>query len=311
MAQKSTGFLPRNPNHFASPNRPGESNPPVKITNRHLNLLSVALLLPLCAFAQTAQPLPSAPSAVLAAQNEKLSQPAGDNFVFTPQSTATGPGGTLIEQPQDAALPLSLDDAIALGLERNVRLKYDRANQRADRGYTLGVFNALLPSLTFNAQSSAQELNLAAQGFKPALFAKFASSGLLPPGYKIATIVKVNTTQAQLSLDQVLFNATDIQLYRGTKHESQVVDLNLLADRGALVLIREHRQTALSERVGKLSDPSRQPQGELRDYGIGAQILLDLGIKDMVLLSNTRRTIIGLEGYGLNVVGRRAIEEIP
>ena len=98
------------------------------------------------------------------------------------------------------------------------------------------MFNALLPSLTFNAQSSAQELNLAAQGFKPALFAKFASSGLLPPGYKIATIVKVNTTQAQLSLDQVLFNATDVELYRGTKHESQVVDLNLLSDRGDLVL---------------------------------------------------------------------------
>jgi 3,4-dihydroxy 2-butanone 4-phosphate synthase/GTP cyclohydrolase II len=87
--------------------------------------------------------------------------------------------------------------------------------------------------------------------------------------------------------------------------------MRMIADegRGALVLIREHRQTALSERVGKLSDPSRQPEGELRDYGIGAQILLDLGIKDMVLLSNTRRTIIGLEGYGLNIVDQRAIEE--
>jgi 3,4-dihydroxy 2-butanone 4-phosphate synthase/GTP cyclohydrolase II len=87
--------------------------------------------------------------------------------------------------------------------------------------------------------------------------------------------------------------------------------MRMIADegRGALVLIREHRQTALSERVGKLSDPSRQPQGELRDYGIGAQILLDLGIKDMVLLSNTRRTIIGLEGYGLNIVDQRPIEE--
>jgi outer membrane protein TolC len=138
--------------------------------------------------------------------------------------------------PRTRRSPLSLDDAIALGLERNVRLKYDRANQRADRAMTLGVINALLPSLTFDAQSSAQELNLAAQGFKPALFAKFASSGLIPPGFKIATIVKVNTTQAQLSLDQVLFNATDIELYRGTKHETQVVDLNLLSDRGDLVL---------------------------------------------------------------------------
>jgi len=215
-----------------------ESNPQVKTTNCHLKLLTVALLLPPCALAQTTpQPLPQAPSAVLAEQNEKLSQPAGDAFVFKAPSTTDCPGGVLIEQPQDAALPLSLDDAIALGLERNIRLKYDRANQRADRGYTLGVFSALVPTLNFNAQSSAQELNLAAMGFKPALLAKFASSGLLPPGFQIATIVKVQTTQAQLSLDQVLFNATDLQLYRGTKHESQVVDLNLLADRGDLVLI--------------------------------------------------------------------------
>jgi 3,4-dihydroxy 2-butanone 4-phosphate synthase/GTP cyclohydrolase II len=45
----------------------------------------------------------------------------------------------------------------------------------------------------------------------------------------------------------------------------------------------------------------------LREYGIGAQILADLGVHEMVLLSNTQRTIVGLEGYGLNVVGRRDI----
>jgi 3,4-dihydroxy 2-butanone 4-phosphate synthase / GTP cyclohydrolase II len=89
--------------------------------------------------------------------------------------------------------------------------------------------------------------------------------------------------------------------------------MRMIADegRGALVLIREHRATALSERVGKLTNAVPRPPGELRDYGIGAQILLDLGIKDMVLLSNTRRTIIGLEGYGLNIVDQRPIEEPP
>jgi 3,4-dihydroxy 2-butanone 4-phosphate synthase/GTP cyclohydrolase II len=48
----------------------------------------------------------------------------------------------------------------------------------------------------------------------------------------------------------------------------------------------------------------------LRDYGIGAQILNDLGVHDMILLSNTDRQIIGLEGYGLNVVGRRSIDQV-
>ena len=79
--------------------------------------------------------------------------------------------------------------------------------------------------------------------------------------------------------------------------------------RGVVVLIREHRKTALAERVAQLGAGPR-PQGELRDYGIGAQILLDLGVKDMILLSNRRRTIVGLEGYGLNIVEQRAIPNI-
>jgi outer membrane protein TolC len=208
------------------------------VTISNPKLIAFALLLPLSlsfrAAAQTA--LPSDPSTLIADQNEKLTQTAGSSFTFTAAATTAGPGDLPIEQPQDTPLALSLDDAIALGLERNVRLRYDRANQRAVHGYTLGVVNALLPDLKFDAQSSAQEINLAGMGFKPALFAKFASSGLIPPGFKIATIVKVNTTQAQVSLDQQVLNATDFELYRGIKHESAYVDLNLLADRGDLIL---------------------------------------------------------------------------
>ncbi|MBO0710584.1 MAG: 3,4-dihydroxy-2-butanone-4-phosphate synthase [Acetobacteraceae bacterium] len=76
--------------------------------------------------------------------------------------------------------------------------------------------------------------------------------------------------------------------------------------RGVVVLIREHRKTALSERVAGLAGATRPPR-QLRDYGIGAQILLDLGVKNMVLLSNTRRTLVGLDGYGLNIVDQRPI----
>ncbi len=47
---------------------------------------------------------------------------------------------------------------------------------------------------------------------------------------------------------------------------------------------------------------------DLRDYGIGAQILVDLGLKDLRLLTNNPRKIIGLEGYGLRVVERVPIQ---
>jgi 3,4-dihydroxy 2-butanone 4-phosphate synthase/GTP cyclohydrolase II len=77
--------------------------------------------------------------------------------------------------------------------------------------------------------------------------------------------------------------------------------------RGVVVLIREPLPTSLSDRVRAREGDGPAANPELRDYGVGAQILLDLGVRDMILLSNTKRTIVGLEGYGLNVVGQRAI----
>jgi len=47
----------------------------------------------------------------------------------------------------------------------------------------------------------------------------------------------------------------------------------------------------------------------LREYGIGAQILADLGVSEMTLLTNSHRNVIGLEGYGITVVGERPIPE--
>jgi 3,4-dihydroxy 2-butanone 4-phosphate synthase / GTP cyclohydrolase II len=82
------------------------------------------------------------------------------------------------------------------------------------------------------------------------------------------------------------------------------------AGRGVVVMIREHRPTALAERVRLLAAGTPRPQRELRDYGIGAQILLDLGVKNMILLTNSRRTVIGLEGYGLNIIEQRPIPNV-
>src|SRR5271163_614673 len=79
------------------------------------------------------------------------------------------------------------------------------------------------------------------------------------------------------------------------------------AGRGVVVLLREARPTSVSERLKARLGNRPDATNELRDYGVGAQILLDLGVREMILPSNTKRTIIGLDGYGLTLVGQRAL----
>jgi 3,4-dihydroxy 2-butanone 4-phosphate synthase/GTP cyclohydrolase II len=52
-------------------------------------------------------------------------------------------------------------------------------------------------------------------------------------------------------------------------------------------------------------------KADLRDYGVGAQILRDIGVRKIRLLTNNPKKIVGLEGYGLTVVARMPIETSP
>jgi 3,4-dihydroxy 2-butanone 4-phosphate synthase/GTP cyclohydrolase II len=81
---------------------------------------------------------------------------------------------------------------------------------------------------------------------------------------------------------------------------------------GVVVLINrpapDHASGAIRglERDRPAADDSDMP-AEQRDYGVGAQILAELGVHDMVLLTNTRHALVGLEGYDLSIVGERPI----
>ncbi len=75
---------------------------------------------------------------------------------------------------------------------------------------------------------------------------------------------------------------------------------------GIIVVIRDTSPDRLSK---QMLARSKAPTGDMdqRDYGIGAQILVDLGVHDMILLTNSHKTFVGLDGYGLNVVEERRI----
>jgi len=77
--------------------------------------------------------------------------------------------------------------------------------------------------------------------------------------------------------------------------------------RGVVVLLRTTRPTFVSDVVTRkvAEDIDRR---RVKEYGVGAQILLDLGVKDMILLTDTpEKKIVALEGYDLNIVGTHAI----
>ena len=77
--------------------------------------------------------------------------------------------------------------------------------------------------------------------------------------------------------------------------------------RGVIVLIREPLTVVLAEQRRRAGEPIEPSGQELRDYGVGAQILLDLGVKEMVLLSNSQKSVVALEGFGLSIVAQKPV----
>jgi 3,4-dihydroxy 2-butanone 4-phosphate synthase/GTP cyclohydrolase II len=79
------------------------------------------------------------------------------------------------------------------------------------------------------------------------------------------------------------------------------------AGRGVVVLLRNTRPTFVSDAVLRRA-PDDIDRRRVKEYGVGAQILLDLGISNMILLTDTpEKKIVALDGYGLNIAGTHAI----
>lgn len=101
----------------------------------------------------------------------------------------------------------------------------------------------------------------------------------------------------------------------GEEHEragllSRSMELIAAEGTGVIVVINKPMQGMVT-RFMQLRAEGKQAGApeveELRDYGGGAQILTELGVHDMILLTNTHHTLVGLDGYGLSIVGERSI----
>ena len=136
-------------------------------------------------------------------------------------------GDVVVERATPGALPLSIDEAIERGIKQNLGMLLQIQNQRLVHGQVLTVKNNLLPSMTATAKSSAQEINLAALGFQPGRIAITAN---------FPTIVKVDVTSAQISLNQQLFNVPAYYLYRAAQKADDVASWTMLNQRGTVAL---------------------------------------------------------------------------
>src|SRR5271155_4827225 len=112
------------------------------------------------------------------------------------QSSATNSyyGSVTVVTPTSDVMPLTLDDAIRMGLDNNLALTLSRDQQKTASGQRLQAMNPLLPNITLEGQNGIHQYNLEAEGFRGGLLSQV-------PGLSIEGLTffpTVTVTQGQL-----------------------------------------------------------------------------------------------------------------
>jgi 3,4-dihydroxy 2-butanone 4-phosphate synthase/GTP cyclohydrolase II len=120
---------------------------------------------------------------------------------------------------------------------------------------------------------------------------------------------RIDPDQPTLVRMHMLSPFADIYGEPGQREDLIPKAMKIIGDEGTgvLVLLNKTSSTWMSRAVDARERRDVSAMDELRDYGVGAQILTELGVHDMVLLTNSHHTLIALDGYGLSVVGERPI----
>lgn len=199
-------------------------------------------------------------------------------------------------QATPSSLPLGLDDAIDRGVQSNLEMELARQNQRVVHGQVLTVANNLLPSVTAEAFTQTQMVNLAALGFKPSLVAKFGQNPATFP-----TIVRLDTTGAQLNVDQQLFNVPAYYLYRSAQKAETVATMTSRNSEGNVVLkvgtqyllaLADASQIENAQALEKADELVLQQATASHDAGVGTN--LDV-LRARVQLQTQQQTVINAE----------------
>src|ERR1700759_4518584 len=124
------------------------------------------------------------------------------------QSSAQSPyyGSVTVVKPTDGVKPLTIDEAIGMGIERNLALIEAREQEQSAKAESLVSLQSLLPTVTAQADSGSHQINLAALGFSSSLLGKVAP---LFPDLNFSSfpsVVKVNVTDAMVNYSQTLFS---------------------------------------------------------------------------------------------------------
>jgi outer membrane protein TolC len=119
---------------------------------------------------------------------------------------------------------------VQIALKNNTELIVRLQQEHFVHGQTLAVGSALTPNIEAKAYTRAQEINLAAMGFKPGSIKIPGFNGTIPE------IVKVNTTSAQVSVSQTLFNVPAYFLFRAAQKAGESANWATLSARGSVVL---------------------------------------------------------------------------
>lgn len=122
---------------------------------------------------------------------------------------------------------------------------------------------------------------------------------------------RVNPDKPTLVRMHVLSPFGDLFGEEGKRGKLLERSMEIIGEEGAgvIVVINKPRADAFTMAVErKAGIRTEADMEELRDYGVGAMILTELGVEEMILLTNTHHTLVGLDGYGLSIVGERPID---